>query len=988
MSERSTPAGPADDTVEGVTELVAEALDLEADARRVFLDRACADNGPLRAEVESLLDAYAESTGAAASDDRASAAPDIPASKSAQVDPGGDPVRVGRYRVVSRLGAGGMGTVYLAEQDQPVKRRVAVKVISGLEDPRRRRRFAAECQALARLNHPNIASMHEVGETDDGLPYVVMEWIDGQRITEWCDMAEATIESRIRLFLGVCAAIKHAHAKGILHLDLKPSNVLVTRVTGGEEVVKVIDFGISRALDEPLLVGGQLTQEIVLGSLPYMSPEAMRPSARRDLDPRSDVYSLGLILYELLVGLLPYGTRGQTYWTLLDHLMNSEPLAPSKRLAEALASEDEGGDGDRAREIAALRRATPKRLLRRLSGDLDAILRKAVDPDPDGRYGSPAELAVDLRRHLRHRPVKARKPTPQYVAGRFVRRNAGALLTAGLLLVALATGLVARTIEARRANAEAERAKQALVESEQLSELMIDLFEGADPERAGGEAITVRDLLDRGADRMRDALAGQPLVRARFLQTIGAIYTKLGDLPAAVDLVTEGLQLRREGLPSGHPDIIESESMLGVAYRRLGRYSEAEPLLLGVLAARQSNPDTPPELLAVSHSNLGNVFWGQERYDQAEASHRKALAIRERIDAEASTAQTRANVAYSVNNLGVMLLSRRRFKEAKPFLERAVELFQAEQHPHLAAALNNLGLVERNLSSWANAEQRFRDASAIWDAAFGVDDARSLNARRNLVIEVRARRRYDEAMERAREATAIAERLDNLPLLLDVLSLQATTEYLAGRLDEAFATLTRSTALAAQRSETIDLRRVTHEGRLALVRAASGEADRGVATLRKLEAALVEAGFEPTRTGRLRISRFLGEALMYAGRFAQAGAVFLERADRTVKRYGADDPLVAFALRDRGRALAAQGRHAEALSTFERALTIFRDRFGDRHPEVGVTALALADSAREIGALTSAEQHFTMARSIFEAYFPSDDPDRRAAVRALTDRGS
>ncbi|MCB1037759.1 MAG: serine/threonine protein kinase, partial [Acidobacteria bacterium] len=409
-------------SAQGITEIVADAIELEGEERTAYLDRVCGKDGARRAEVDSLLMLYEQED-----DDflETPAAEQMAQAAAARSQGASVPERIANYRLLRRLGEGGMGTVYLAEMDEPVKRRVALKVVRVLHSNALRRRFAAECQALARLSHPNIAALYEVGTTDDGdgLPYLAMELADGPPITEWCDRKKIDLNSRLRLFLGVCAGIKHAHEKGVLHCDLKPSNVLVTSLDG-QDVAKVIDFGIARALDEPLLEDGQATRELLLGSPPYISPEALSRGGRRHLDARTDFYSLGLLLYELVTGALPFDSEDSSLWTLLRRINDSDPPSPSSRFLRLEAA--------RAQEVAAHLGTAPPRLGRRLRGDLDAIILRAIDRDPDRRYGSPSELAADIERHLGHRPIEARPPSALYVARRFARRHGGAVAAAVL----------------------------------------------------------------------------------------------------------------------------------------------------------------------------------------------------------------------------------------------------------------------------------------------------------------------------------------------------------------------------------------------------------------------------------------------------------------------------------------------------------------------------------------------------------------------------
>lgn len=397
-----------------VMEALGEALDLEGAERQRFLDRTCAGGAALRSEVDALLTEETE-----VEDDFL----EVPA--AAHLDrtpPTGEnvkqllaPERLGPFRVVRPLGRGRMGSVYLGEQQKPVRRRVALKVIDAIHSRTSRKRFASECQALARLSHPNVASLYEVGTIEDGRSFVAMELIEGTAITTWCDERMLGLEARIELFFGVCAAVRHAHENGILHREIKPSNVLVTEVDG-QPVAKVIDFGIARALDDESLIDDSFStlEHHMVGSPSYMSPEAVI-SGKKILDARADVYSLGLLFYRLIVGALPFDPENETLASLLRRVVKQDYQTPSIRFA-ALAKE-------RRREIAARRGLTEDALLRRLRGDLDAIVSKAIARDREQRYGSPADLADDLGGHLTHEPVEAVPPTLQYQVRKFLKRH-------------------------------------------------------------------------------------------------------------------------------------------------------------------------------------------------------------------------------------------------------------------------------------------------------------------------------------------------------------------------------------------------------------------------------------------------------------------------------------------------------------------------------------------------------------------------------------
>ena len=966
-----------------VTEIVFDALELEGEARRDYLDRACGRDPELRGEIESLLAADGSE-----GHSRFLARPALEGtgllSSPAEAEEAGRPLlevpeRVGPFRIVSRLGFGGMGAVYLAQQDEPIERRVAVKVIHALHHAKWRRRFSAECQALARLNHPHIAALYEVGTTralsGDGLPYVAMELVDGEPINTWCDRERSSLEQRLEIFLDVCAGISHAHQNGILHCDLKPGNVLVTRAEGR---AKVIDFGIARAVDD-LPGADSITRDLIFGSPPYVSPE-MIDDGGRSPDTRTDVYALGLILYELLVGTLPF--RVCSTWLLMLQISEKEPESPSARFS-GLAS------GEQA-EIAAARRTDAPSLIRRCRGDLDAIVVKAIDRDPDRRYGTAAELAADLRRHLAGEPIQARAPASAELLGRFLRRHKRWAISVILLFAVLSAGIVARTIEARRANAEAERAnaeaeranaeteraQAALAESEQIRRFLIDLFQAANPEKTAGATVTVDELLEEGSKRLRTNLAGQPLVRASLLQTVGSIHTELGDFEQAGALVAEAAKIRSEHLPAADPLVVESQSELGIILRRLGRYEEAEPVLSKVLEARRADPDVDPELLAQAHNHLGVVYWRQDRFDEAETELRAGWTLRQDIG-------NAADIAESANNLGVLLQSSYRHQEAQVLLAQALEIFREElgpEHPRVGGALNNLGLVTKSLPSWADAQGLFRQASEIFREAYGPNHFRVLLSRRNLVDELILVHRWDEAFQEARDILRISEGLGDPIALAGARRRLGRVEIRAGLASQATQTLRRcvveaEAARGPEHSATLACR-----GALAEAMTRVGEIEPAVVMLRELRRIHERLGHH---RNSLHVELILGEAVLAGQRFAEAEGHFLAYLEALERASEPSAHSPARGYMGLGRALQGQRRLDEAAEAFRQAMAFRSEAYAPDHPLVGESAHLLGLVEIQRGRPSRARELLRTAASIRSGVYPPGDPDIEASLAAL-----
>lgn len=640
------------------------ALELEGDARQRLLQEICAQEAALGARIQALLAAH----------DRPELSPAAFETSLGATEP----QCVGPYRLLERVGEGGMGVVYVAEQTEPVRRRVALKLIKGVTYSRESvGRFHSERQALALMNHPNIARILDAGSTDDGRPFFVMEYVHGPLLLDYCDRRRLSIDGRLELFIQVCEAVQHAHQKGVIHRDLKPSNILVEEVDG-KATPKVIDFGVAKMLYQRLddstmhtRLGG------FIGTPGYVSPEQAQTSGL-DVDTRADVYSLGAVLYELLSGLRPFDFRGVDLGEMQHCLVHRDPKPPSTRVLE------DGDTLDRAR----CRRVDGDGLLRSLRGDLDWITLKALEKDRSRRYAAASELAADLRRHRAHETVLARPPSTAYQLSRFVRRHALLLAVGTLALLALVIGTIGTTLGLIRAKEEAERARVHAAVAEEINGFLNDDLLAAVAPGQQGIDVTMREVLDTAAQRVEGRFPQQPLVEASLRRTIGRTYGSLGVLSSAEPHLRRSLELFQQELGAADSVTRTLHFELGVLYRGQGRLGDAEKALEQVRVEASAELDLQngalDELSLSAVEELAIVRQQAGRFDQAEVLYLRAFEGRE------------------------ALLGR--------------------EHPDTLRVLARLAVVYRYTERWHEAERIHREAVAVNRVHYGDEHPRTLNA--------------------------------------------------------------------------------------------------------------------------------------------------------------------------------------------------------------------------------------------------------------------
>jgi len=712
---------------ERVKAIFADAMEKNVSERGVFLDSACGNDAPLRAEVEAFLSAAQRAGDFLNSPTSNVAAPTL---DSPEGSLGEGPGKViGRYKLLQLIGEGGFGSVFMAEQETPVRRKVALKIIKlGMDTKQVIARFDAERQALAMMEHPNIAKVLDAGATESGRPYFVMELVRGIPILEYCDGQKLTTRQRVELFIQVCHAIQHAHQKGVIHRDIKPSNVLVT-MHDDKPVPKVIDFGIAKATSARLTDKTLFTEyRQFIGTPAYMSPEQAQLSGL-DVDTRSDIYSLGVLLYELLTGSTPFDSEAlyaAAYDEIRRIIREVEPPKPSTRISSL---------GATLSDVARLREIDPRKLAQCMKGELDWIVMKCLEKDRTRRYETANSLALDIQRYLSDEPVEASPPSASYRFRRFAWKYRAPLRVAAafaLLLVAatvVSSGLAVRATRAKaaaiaaehrvsqerdRVTAEKQRADgQTRVAREQADVaqainnfLNEDVLGYAEPWRqiyAGIDPnldLKVRDGLDRAASRIPLRFENQPLVEAAIRHTIGNAYGELGDYDKAADHLRAALRLSRRA--GSEVDKLRILSDLGRVYCNQGWYAKAEPLLVEATAGMpRVLGDHDPFTLA-TRVRLGVLYHHQQRYGEAERVYLDALEREREFLGDQSPV-----TLSTLNNLGELYSTEGKYDKAETFLLEALDGDRKSlpaMCPEILSTLTNLANLYYRKRQYAKAE--------------------------------------------------------------------------------------------------------------------------------------------------------------------------------------------------------------------------------------------------------------------------------------------
>jgi len=650
---------------------------------------------------------------------------------------------IGPYRLIRKLGEGGMGQVWLAEQSAPVKRQVALKIIkAGQYDGSTLLRFSLERQTLAIMDHPAIAKVLDAGSTPAGQPYFVMEYVPGLSITSYSDQKRLSARERLVLLAKVCDGVQHAHQKAIIHRDLKPSNILVLEVDG-KPMPRIIDFGIAKAIsqqseDETLVTRAGGT----VGTPGYVSPEQADPSIP-DVDTRTDVYSLGVVLYELLTGVLPFDVRRwktKPFHEILRQLHEDDPPSPSTRISEDAAS----------KTTAANRNTDPRRLASLLRGDLDWITLKALEKDRTRRYGTPSELSADIGRYLRNEPVTARQASPAYRTKKYVQRHKfGVAAVSAMVLLLIAFGVM-QAIQLRRITRERDRANRERDRATRVTDFMTGMFKVSDPSQARGKTITAREILDKSSAQVDTGLAQDPELQAQMMDVMGDVYDSLGLYSNALPLLERSADIRRRVLGPENQDTLITMHHLALTLAGEGHYAEAEKLQRETLDIQRRVLGPEDTYTLLSMNNLGSYLYDQGHYAEAEKLDRETLEIRRRV-----SGPEHPDTLLTMGTLASVLEKEGRYAEAEKMDRETLEIRRrilGPEHPSTLGSMTNLAILLNAEQQYADAEKLSREILDIQRRVLGPAHPGTLRTMSNLANLLADENRLGEAEKLLREA--------------------------------------------------------------------------------------------------------------------------------------------------------------------------------------------------------------------------------------------
>ena len=799
-----------------VKSIFEQLIELSDEDRDRSLGRLCEGDVELRAAVERLINAHEQAGSFLAMptlDRRRGEAEDVIPGKPEFL-----PSRIGCYTPLEAIGEGGFGTVYRARQEAPVRRIVALKVIKpGMDTREVIARFESERQALAMMNHPNIAPVLDAGATEEGRPYFVMEYVPGEPITAYCDRHRLELRERLELFVQVCHAVQHAHQKRIIHRDIKPTNVLVMSrdadgqhdddvqqgpASGAAAVARVIDFGVAKAMDQRLTEHSVFTQEgMLVGTLEYMSPE-QADTSQVDIDTRTDVYSLGVLLYELVTGSLPFNPqtlRHKGYVEIQRIVREVEPPRPSARLSALDGVSSVPKDG-RSAEIARRRGTDVRTLIRKVRGELDWIVMKCLEKDRARRYETANGVGLEVERFLKNEPVLAGPPGAGYRIRKFVRRNrvaiaaitgTGAALTVGFLVsiagfVAATRALDLADDQRQLAQHSANDARRAADKAEAVNRFLQDMLSEADPRNNARRDLTVREALDRAVARLDSGeMKHQPEIEAAVRLTVGRTYIGLAQYAPAETQIEFAVDVYRSLFGESSGEYADALQQRGTVRKFAGRPVEAEPDFRTALAIQRSRGETAAAEAAACANDLATALLDLKRFDEAAQLQKEVLSFARRPENV-----DKPILSEAINNMGSLHLARGEHGLAEPYFREALDVNRrivGDLHPNVATNLDNLAQTLHSKGDLDGSEETYREALAVRRKLFGADHPDVATSLHNLAVLHFVRGNLEACEEGLREAFDILRRMNGRghPDTLTVADSLISVVGASGRLDEA-----------------------------------------------------------------------------------------------------------------------------------------------------------------------------------------------------------
>jgi eukaryotic-like serine/threonine-protein kinase len=909
---------------------------LHNDARLDFLDIACRGDTKIRADVDALLTELDLVSGIETVEDPDRTLAQTPARTDGSL-PSEEPSQmIGKYKLLQKIGEGGFGTVWMANQKEPVKRRVALKIIKlGMDTKQVIARFEAERQALAMMDHPNIAKVFDAGSTEIGRPYFVMELVKGVPILEYCDTEKLDTRSRLNLFVLVCQAIQHAHQKGIIHRDIKPGNVLVT-FHDGVPVPKVIDFGIAKATSQELTQKTLFTEHHqMIGTPAYMSPEQAEMSGL-DIDTRSDIYSLGVLLYELLTGTTPFAHQElmeRGFGEMMRIIREETPHKPSTRLSTL---------GETGTRTALQRHTDIRKLGLVLRGDLDWIVMKCLEKDRARRYDTANGIAEDIRRHLTDEPVTAGPPSASYRLHKFVKRNRNTVVASIAIACILVLGVVGTSTgmvwaineraraddEATRANLsaaaetearktaqanekravdEAQRAERELARANEIKKLITEMLQSIRPEEAMGTDITLlKGILDDASERLENGNISDELIEAELHEVIGGVYSSLGLYSDSDKHYPHMLSIRSRLLGDQHQETLASMSILATLRQEQNLYPQAEQLYLQALEGQRAMLGEEDYDTLQTITNLSTLYRTLGRYDEAEPLVKQAIEIYQRLHGPESLSSLSVML-----NLATVYLSSGRWSEAEALFLQVFESLRrvvGDEDPNTLICVNNLATLYTNQGRYREAEELVLEWIEIVQRIYGQEHPSTLNMFTTLANIYGYQERYEESEEIILKSIEINQRTLG---------------------EEHSATLTSMMNLGMIYN---DLRKFE-------------EAESIYLSVLKVQ----RANFSQDDPGRLTVMNNL--ALLYSdqGRIEEAEALGLETIEIQRRAWGGDHPSTLGSISNLGHLYISMERYEDAAKRFETSLPAKRRVMGSEHPWTLVALTGLAEAYKFLG---------------------------------------